>query len=80
MADGVAPAHLRSWTAVGVDVFEHASEMNAVVLVLGVALLMVLAGMAKKQLVWRPREHRRLHCFRPGYAGGSGDDKQRSAS
>jgi hypothetical protein len=42
-------------------------EVRTAQLVIAAALLMVLAGLAKKQLVWRPRrqlEHMRRRCDR----------------
>lgn len=33
---------------------EHTSEVNAVAVVLGIALMMIGAGLAKKRLEWRP--------------------------
>lgn len=37
---------------------KHTSEMNAVAVVLGIALMMIGAGLAKKQLDWRPLARR----------------------
>jgi hypothetical protein len=45
------------------DVFENANDLEAVVVVLLVALMMVVVGVAKKQLVWRPRKHWRQSCM-----------------
>jgi hypothetical protein len=45
---------------------EHTNEVNAVAVVLGIALIMVGAGLAKKQLDWRMpgRRARRGSRFR----------------
>jgi hypothetical protein len=40
-------------------VFEHASDANGAILIVVIALMMIVAGMAKKQLVWRPRTRSR---------------------
>jgi hypothetical protein len=51
---------------------EHTSEVNSVAVVLGIALIMVGAGLAKKQLGWRPRgrgERRGVRLRRRVYRG-----------
>ena len=37
---------------------EHVNEVSAVTVVMGIALVMIGAGLAKKQLDWRPLERR----------------------
>jgi len=37
---------------------EHTNEVNTVAVVLGIALMMIGAWLAKKQLDWRPLERR----------------------
>jgi hypothetical protein len=37
---------------------EHANQVNALLVAAAVALMMVIAGRAKKQIVWRPRDRR----------------------
>jgi hypothetical protein len=59
-------------------VFEHANEVNAVIVVLAVASMMVLSGMAKHQLIWRQKHDARTAC-QFAYAGGGDDDPHSSA-